>query len=203
MNPLMPVVVESGARGEKVWDLPSRLMKDRIIVLYEPIYEETAAIIIMQMLFLDNQDSQKPINFYINSPGGVCIDGLAIYDTMNLISSPVHTVCVGQASSMAAVLLAAGTKRYSLPNSRIMIHQPIGGAYGQATDVQIHADEIKKTRERLESILAKHMKKKPSEIKEMCERDYFMSSEEAKKNGIIDSVITNKKDMEKKQITKD
>ena len=193
----MPVVIESTARGEKIYDLPSRLMKDRIIVLYEDVNELTASIIMMQLLFLESQDSEKPINFYINSPGGSVSDGLAIYDTMRFLKSPVHTWCIGQACSMGAVLLAAGAKRFALPNARIMIHQPSGGARGQETEILIQAEEIKKTRTVLEKMLAEHTGKSVETIHADCERDNFMTSEEARKYGLIDYVVSSSNDMEK------
>jgi len=195
--PVMPVVIETTARGEKIYDLPSRLMKDRIVFLYEDVNHLTASIIVQQFLFLESQDTEKPINFYINSPGGSVTDGLAIYDTMRFLKSPIHTWCIGQAASMGAVLLAAGTKRYALPNSRIMIHQPLGGTQGQATDIEIQAEEIKKIRNLLENILAEYTGKKLEEIHLDCERDHFFTSEEAKKYGIIDYVVAKSSDMEK------
>ncbi len=194
---LMPMVIEASSRGERAYDLPSRLMKDRIIILYEDVNPHTANIIIMQMLFLEGQDSDKPIHFYINSPGGSVTAGLAIYDTMKFVKAPIHTYCLGQAASMGAVLLCSGKKgqRYALPHSRIMIHQPSGGAEGQSTDIQIQAKEILRCRETLERIMAEHTGQKYEVISKDCERDNFMSPEEAKKYGLIDNIVSSKFDV--------
>ena len=197
---MIPIVIEKGQGGyERAYDLPSRLMKDRIIFLTDVVTEMTSYIMVQQLLFLESQDKKAPISMYINSPGGNVTDGLAIYDTMQFISCPVHTLCVGEAASMAAVLLAAGAKghRYSLPNSRIMIHQPMGGVRGQATDVLIQAEEMKKVRRKLEDIISKHSGKKSEEVNKDCERDNFMSPSEALaygKNGLIDKILSNRDD---------
>ncbi len=196
MPVMMPVVIEQSGRGERVYDLPSRLMKDRIVTLFSEVDELSASVLIMQLLFLESQDKEKPIIMYINSPGGSVFDGLAIYDTMKFLECPVYTVCMGQAASMGAFLLGAGAKghRYALKNSRVMIHQPSGGTGGQSTDIQIQAKEIEKVRNNLESIMAEYTGKTLKQIHEDCERDNFMSPEEAKKYGIIDKVIVSRKD---------
>src|SRR5579871_835769 len=177
---LIPIVVEQTNRGERSYDIYSRLLKDRIVMLGTPINDDVANTIIAQLLFLESEDPDKDINLYVNSPGGVVTSGLAIYDTMQFMKAPVSTICVGQAASMGAVLLAAGAKgkRYALPNARIMIHQPSGGAQGQATDIEIQAKEILKVRERLNKILADHTGKPFEKIADDVERDYFMSAEE-------------------------
>lgn len=189
---LIPMVVEQSSRGERAYDIYSRLLKDRIIFLGTPVDDYVANLIIAQLLFLESEDPDKDINFYINSPGGVVTSGLAIYDTMQYIKPDVSTLCMGQAASMGALLLAAGTegKRFSLPNSRIMIHQVSGGAQGQATDIEIHAREILKNRERLNEILAKHTGQPLDRVAHDTERDYFMSGQEAVEYGLIDRVIT-------------
>jgi ATP-dependent Clp protease protease subunit len=189
---LIPMVIEQSSRGERAYDIYSRLLKDRIIFLGEQVTDTTANLMIAQMLFLESEDPDKDINLYINSPGGSVTAGLAIYDTMQYIKPEVATICMGQTSSMAALLLAAGAngKRYSLPNARILIHQPMGGAQGQATDIDIHAREILKIRERLNEILQHHTGQDIEKIRRDTERDYFMSAEEAKKYGVIDKVIT-------------
>lgn len=186
-----PVVIENDGRGERSYDIYSRLLKDRIIFLGGEIEDNIANSIIAQLLFLDAQDKEKDIVMYINSPGGVVTSGLAIYDTMRHIKADVSTVCVGQAASMGAVLLSAGTKgkRYSLPNSRVMIHQPSGGARGQATDIQIQAKEIEKLKKRLNEILSEATGKNIKEIYTDTERDNFMSAEEALTYGIIDKIL--------------
>jgi ATP-dependent Clp protease protease subunit len=186
------MVIEQSSRGERAYDIYSRLLKDRIIFLGEQVTDTTANLMIAQMLFLESEDPDKDINLYINSPGGSVTAGLAIYDTMQYIKPEVATICMGQTSSMAALLLAAGAngKRYSLPNARILIHQPMGGAQGQATDIDIHAREILKIRERLNEILQHHTGQDIEKIRRDTERDYFMSAEEAKKYGVIDKVIT-------------
>ncbi len=187
----MPAVFEQGSRGEKIYDLPSRLMKDRIVLLSEDVNPLTSSVLIMQFLFLDSQDAEKPIHFYINSPGGSVSDGLAIYDTMKLIKAPVYTTCIGMAASMGAFLLSAGEKgfRHALPNSRIMIHQPSGGAGGQSTDIQIQAREIERLRKLIDEILAKNTGKTAEQINKDCERDYYMSATEALKYGLVDKVV--------------
>ncbi len=189
--PLVPIVVEQSARGERSWDIFSRLLKDHIIFLGHQIDDQISNLLIAQILFLEAEDPDRDINIYINSPGGVVTAGLAIYDTMQFVRPHIHTMCVGQAASMGAVLLAAGHKgkRSALPNSRIMIHQPLGGAYGQATDVEIHAKEILRIKERLNQILAKHTGKGFDEVRKSTERDNFLSAEEAKEFGLIDVVI--------------
>ena len=189
---LIPMVIEQSSRGERAYDIYSRLLKDRIIFMGEQVADHTANLIIAQMLFLESEDPDKDINLYINSPGGSVTAGLAIYDTMQYIKPDVATICMGQTSSMAALLLAAGAKgkRYSLPNARILIHQPMGGAQGQATDIDIHAREILKIRERLNEILRDHTGQDIEKIRQDTERDYFMSAEEAKQYGVVDKVIT-------------
>ena len=189
---LIPMVIEQSSRGERAYDIYSRLLKDRIIFMGEQVVDDMANIIIAQMLFLESEDPDKDINIYINSPGGSVTAGLALYDTMQYIKPDIATICMGQTTSMAALLLAAGTKgkRYALPHGRIMIHQPLGGAQGQATDIDIHAREILKIRDELNKILAKHTGQDLKKIRKDTERDYFMSSEEAKEYGIIDKVIS-------------
>ncbi|NQT56379.1 MAG: ATP-dependent Clp endopeptidase proteolytic subunit ClpP [Desulfobacteraceae bacterium] len=189
---LIPMVIEQSSRGERAYDIYSRLLKDRIIFMGDQIQDGMANTVIAQMLFLESEDPDKDIFLYINSPGGVITAGLAIYDTMQYIRPDVATICMGQTTSMAALLLGAGAKgkRYALPHSRIMIHQPLGGMQGQATDINIHAKEILKVRETLNQILAKHTGQDIQKIREDTERDFFMSSEEAKNYGIIDKVIT-------------
>jgi ATP-dependent Clp protease protease subunit len=186
------MVIEQSSRGERAYDIYSRLLKDRIIFMGETVEDSMANTIIAQMLFLESEDPDKDINLYLNSPGGVTTSGLAIYDTMQYIRPDITTICVGQSASLAALLLAAGTKgkRYALPNSRIMIHQPLGGMQGQATDIDIHAKEILKTRDTLNEILAKHTGQDIEKIQRDTERDFFMSSDEAKEYGIVDKVIT-------------
>jgi ATP-dependent Clp protease protease subunit len=188
---LIPMVVEQSPRGERAYDIYSRLLKERIIFLGTPVTDEIASLIIAQMLFLEAEDPDKDITFYVNSPGGVVTAGLAIYDTMRYVRCDIATLCMGQAASMGALLLAAGTngKRYALPNSRILIHQPMGGFHGQATDIDIHAQEILRMRNDLNKILALHTGQNIRKIKKDTERDYFMSAEEAKKYGIIDKVL--------------
>ncbi len=188
---LVPMVIEQTNRGERAYDIYSRLLKDRIILVGTAIDDMSANLIIAQLLFLEAEDPAKDISMYVNSPGGLVTAGLAIYDTMQYIKSDVSTICIGQASSMGAVLLAAGArgKRHALPNARIMIHQPLGGFQGQATDIGIHAKEILRTRERLNEILAKHTGQTLERIQADTERDYFLSSEEAKDYGLIDSVL--------------
>lgn len=189
---LIPIVIEQSSRGERAYDIYSRLLKDRIIIMGEQVIDSIANTIIAQMLFLESEDPDKDINVYINSPGGSVTAGLAIYDTMQYIRPDLVTICMGQATSMGALLLASGAKdkRYALPNSRIMIHQPLGGAQGQATDIDIHAREILKTRDTLNKILAKHTGQNIEKISKDSERDFFMTTEEAKEYGIIDKIIT-------------
>ena len=192
MSYLVPMVIEKDGRGERAYDIYSRLLKDRIIFIGSPIDDTVANIIIAELLFLHNDDPDKDIHVYINSPGGSVTSGLAIYDTMQFVKPDVNTYCVGQAASMGAVLLAAGTKgkRYALPHSRVMLHQPWGGMEGTATDINIHAHEIIKIKERLENILVKHTGKPLDQIKRDTDRDFFMSAEEAKTYGIVDDVLT-------------
>ncbi|MBA2487566.1 MAG: ATP-dependent Clp endopeptidase proteolytic subunit ClpP [Nitrospira sp.] len=189
---LVPIVIEQTNRGERAYDIYSRLLKDRIIFLGAPIDDIFANLIIAQLLFLEAEDPEKDINLYINSPGGSVTAGLGIYDTMQYVKPAINTICLGQAASMGAFLLTAGTKgkRYALPNARVMIHQPMGGFQGQATEIDIHAREILKIRERLNEIMAKHTGQPLDKISQDTERDYFMSSEEAKRYGLIDEVIT-------------
>ncbi len=194
---LVPMVVEQTPRGERAYDIYSRLLKERIIFLGTAVNDEIANLVIAQLLFLEADDPDKDITFYINSPGGVITAGLAIYDTMRYVKSDIATLCLGQAASMGALLLAAGTagKRYSLPNSRIMIHQPLGGFQGQATDIDIHAKEILRIRKDLNAILASHTGQKVRKIQTDTERDFFMSAVEAKKYGIIDKVLAKREDV--------
>lgn len=188
----IPYVIEKSGRGERSYDIFSRLLKDRIVMLSGEVNDQVASTIIAQLLFLEAEDPEKDIYFYINSPGGVITSGMSIFDTMNYIRPDVSTICVGQAASMGAFLLSAGTKgkRYSLPNSRIMIHQPSGGAQGQSTDIQIQAKEIQRMKDDLNAILAENTGQKVAKIALDTERDNFMSAEEAKKYGMIDEVIT-------------
>jgi ATP-dependent Clp protease protease subunit len=191
---LIPMVVEQTGRGERAYDIYSRLLKDRIIFLGGGIDDYLANLIIAQLLFLESEDPEKDIHLYINSPGGIVTAGLAIYDTIQYLKTPVSTICVGQAASMGAVLLAAGTKgkRFSLPHARIMIHQPLGGFQGQATDISIHAQEILRLRDDLNQILAKHTGQALERIAADTERDFFMGSDAAKEYGIIDGVVQRK-----------
>ena len=193
-NTLVPMVIEQTARGERAFDIYSRLLKERIIFLTGPVFDQVASLLCAQLLFLESENPNKDIAFYINSPGGVVTSGLAIYDTMQYIRSPVSTVCIGQAASMGSLLLAAGAKgkRYALPNSRIMVHQPSGGAQGQATDIEIQAREILAVRARLNQIYAKHTGQDLETIERTLERDRFMSGEEAKIFGIVDQVVENR-----------
>ncbi|HET7664255.1 MAG TPA: ATP-dependent Clp endopeptidase proteolytic subunit ClpP [Rhodanobacteraceae bacterium] len=188
---LVPMVVEQTARGERSYDIYSRLLKERVIFLVGPIDDNVANLIVAQMLFLESENPDKDINFYINSPGGVVSAGLAIYDTMQFIKPDVSTMCIGQASSAGSLLLMAGAKgkRYALPNSRVMIHQPSGGAQGQATDIEIHAREIIYLRKRLNELYAHHTGRTVDELQLDMERDRFMSSDEAKAYGLIDDVL--------------
>ncbi|MCH3915772.1 MAG: ATP-dependent Clp endopeptidase proteolytic subunit ClpP [Acidaminococcaceae bacterium] len=188
----VPIVVEQTSRGERSYDIYSRLLKDRIVFITGEIEDQMANIVVAQLLFLEAEDPDKDIHIYINSPGGVVSAGLAIYDTMQYIKPDVSTICIGMAASMASVLLAAGAKgkRFALPNSKIMIHQPSGGAQGQASDIAIHAKEILRTREEMNKILAKHTGQTVEKIQEDTERDNFMTGSEAEKYGLIDAVIT-------------
>ncbi len=191
IDQLVPIVIEQTPRGERAYDIYSRLLKDRIVLLGFPIDDHIANLTVAQLLFLESEDPEKDIYLYINTPGGSVTAGMAIYDTMQYIKPDVVTICVGQAASMGAVLLAAGTKgkRYALPHSRIMIHQPIGGIQGQATDIIIHAEEIKRIKRMLNEILSKHTGKPLDKIEKDVERDYFMSAKEAQEYGIVDKVI--------------
>ncbi|MBO6486202.1 MAG: ATP-dependent Clp endopeptidase proteolytic subunit ClpP [Pelagibacteraceae bacterium] len=195
MNNLIPMVVEQTTRGERAYDIYSRLLKERIVFLVGNVNDNIASLVTAQLLFLESENPKKEIFFYINSPGGLVTSGLGIYDTMQYIKSPVSTLCIGQASSMGSFLLAAGEKgrRFSLPNSRIMVHQPSAGFQGQATDIQIHAKEILSLKERLNKIYSKHTGKSIKEISQALERDKFMTAEEAKDFGLIDSVVEKRK----------
>ncbi len=189
---LVPIVVEQTSRGERSYDIYSRLLKERIIFLGTPVDDYVANLVIAQLLFLESEEPDKDINFYINSPGGMVTSGLAIYDTMQYIKPDVQTICIGQAASMGALLLAAGTngKRYALPHARILIHQPMGGFQGQATDIEIHAREILRMKQELNEILAKHTNQSLERIAADTERDYFMSGDDASQYGIVDKVIS-------------
>jgi ATP-dependent Clp protease protease subunit len=191
---LIPIVIEQSSRGERAFDIYSRLLRDRIIFLGTAITDDVANVIIAQMLFLESEDPDKDIHFYINSPGGLVTAGMAIYDTMQYIKPDVSTLCMGQAASMAAVLLASGVKgkRFGLPHVRVMLHQPMGGFQGQATDIEIHAREILRLREELNRILTHHTGKPLDQIQADTERDFFMSGEEARDYGLIDEVITSR-----------
>lgn len=193
------MVIEHSSKGERAYDIFSRLLKDRIIFVGTAINDEIANLLIAQFLFLESDDPDKDINFYINSPGGVVTAGMAIYDTMQYIKPDITTVCIGQAASMAAVLLTAGTKgkRYSLPNSRILVHQPMGGTQGQASDIAIQAKEILRMKDTLNTILAAHTGRDIQQIQEDTDRDFFMTSNEARNYGLIDHVITNREDLDK------
>ena len=190
-NTLVPMVIEQTARGERAFDIYSRLLKERIIFLTGPVYDQVASLLCAQLLFLESENPNKDISFYINSPGGVVTAGLAIYDTMQYIRSPVSTVCMGMAASMGSLLLTAGEKgkRFALPNSKIMVHQPSGGAQGQATDIEIQAREILKTRQRLNEIYVRHTGQPIEEIQNKLERDTYMSAEEAMAFGLVDQVV--------------
>lgn len=192
---LIPMVVEQTGRGERAYDIYSRLLKDRIIFLGGGIDDHVANLIIAQMLFLESEDAEKDIHLYINSPGGIVTAGLAIYDTMQYLKAPVSTICVGQAASMGALLLAAGAagKRYALPHARIMIHQPLGGFQGQATDISIHAQEILRLKDTLNRIMAEHTGQELGKLSAATERDFFMGSEAAREYGIIDGIVSRKK----------
>ena len=200
--PLIPMVIEQSSRGERAYDIYSRLLKDRIIFLGTAMNDEVANLLIAQLLFLESEDPDKDINFYINSPGGLVTAGMAVYDTMQYIKPDITTVCIGQAASMGAVLLTAGTtgKRYSLPNSRILIHQPMGGFQGQASDIEIQAREILRMKDTLNQILVHHTGRKLKQIQADTDRDFFMTGEEAKEYGLIDHVITNRDDLDKLEV---
>ncbi len=201
INQLVPMVVEQTAKGERAYDIFSRLLKERIIFIGTPIEDEIANLIIAQMLFLEAEDKTKDINIYINSPGGVVTAGLAIYDTMQYLKSPITTICIGQAASFGAILLTAGTKgkRFALPNARIMIHQPLGGAQGAATDIEIQTKEILRMKKLLNEVLAKHTGQPLAKIEKDSDRDYYMSAQEAADYGLIDEVITQIKGKEEKK----
>jgi ATP-dependent Clp protease protease subunit len=194
--PLIPMVIEQSPRGERAYDIYSRLLKERIVLLGSPIDDDVANLIIAQLLFLEAEDAEKPIHLYINSPGGSVTAGLAIYDTMQYVRPEIATLCIGQAASMAAWLLAAGTpgRRLGLPNCRVMIHQPMGGFQGQATDVDIHAKEILKLRQRMNELLAQHVRKPVEQIAKDTERDYYLSADEALAYGLIDQVMARPQD---------
>jgi len=196
---IVPIVIEQTGRTERVYDIYSRLLKDRIIFIGTAINDSIANVVIAQLLFLQTEDPDKDIHIYINSPGGVVSAGLAIYDTMQYVKPDISTYCIGQAASMGALLLCAGSKgkRFALPNSRVMIHQPMGGFYGQATDVEIHAKEILKMKETLNNILAYHTGQLYEKIQADTERDFFMSGNDAKNYGIVDEVISSIKEMKK------
>jgi ATP-dependent Clp protease protease subunit len=188
---LVPIVVEQTGRGERAYDIFSRLLKDRIIFIGTPIDDQIADLVVAQMIFLEAEDPDREINLYINSPGGVVTSGLAIYDTMQFVKPPVSTLCMGQAASMGAVLLAAGAtgKRYALPNARMMIHQPLGGTQGQATDIEIYTKEMLKMKDQLNGILAKHCGKTVEQVAKDTDRNNFMSAAEAKAYGLIDEIL--------------
>ena len=194
LNTLIPMVVEQSSRGERAYDIYSRLLKERIVFLVGPINDNVASLITAQLLFLESEDPKKEISLYINSPGGLVTAGLGIYDTMQYIKPNVSTLCIGQAASMGSFLLAAGTKgkRFSLPNSRIMVHQPSAGFQGQATDIEIHANEVLSLKKRLNEIYSKHTDKSVDEIKTALERDNFMTPENAKDFGLIDKIVVNR-----------
>ncbi|MFZ2586721.1 MAG: ATP-dependent Clp endopeptidase proteolytic subunit ClpP [Alphaproteobacteria bacterium] len=200
-NYLVPMVIEQTARGERSFDIFSRLLKERVVFVSGQVEDQMANLIVAQLLFLEAENPEADISMYINSPGGVVTAGMAIYDTMQYIRCPVSTICMGQAASMGAVLLAGGAKgkRFALGNSKIMIHQPLGGAQGQATDILIQADEIRKTRDKLNGVLAHHTGQKISKIADDTERDNFMTSEEAKAYGLIDSVLVQREKAAKKK----
>ena len=194
LNTLVPMVVEQSSRGERAYDIYSRLLKERIVFVVGPINDTVASLVTAQLLFLESEDPKKEISLYINSPGGLVTAGLGIYDTIQYIKPDVSTLCIGQAASMGSFLLAAGTKgkRYSLPNSRIMVHQPSAGFQGQATDIEIHANEVLSLKKRLNEIYSKHTNKSVDEIKSALERDNFMTPENAKDFGLIDKVVVNR-----------
>ena len=191
MNTLIPMVVEQSSRGERAYDIYSRLLKERIVFLVGPVNDNVATLVTAQLLFLESESPKKEIYFYINSPGGLVTSGFGVYDTMQYVKSPVSTLCIGQASSMGSFLLTAGEKgkRFSLPNSRIMVHQPSAGFEGQATDIEIHANEIMLLKKRLNEIYSKHTGRSVEEIKNALERDKFMTPQEAKEFGLVDKVV--------------
>ena len=201
---LIPMVIEQTNRGERAYDIYSRLLKDRIIFIGAPIDDVFANVVIAQLLFLEAEDPEKDIHLYVNSPGGSVTAGMGIYDTMQYVRSPINTICLGQAASMGALLLTAGTKgkRFALPNARVMIHQPMGGFQGQATEIDIHAREILKIREKLNEIMAYHTGQPLDRISQDTERDYFLSGEEAKEYGLIDEVIVRSQEKDHKDDTK-
>ena len=191
INQLVPIVIEQTTRGERAYDIFSRLLKERIVIVGTPIHDQIANLAVAQLLYLASEDTSRDINMYVNSPGGIIYSGLAVYDTMQWVSAPISTICVGLAASMGSVLLAAGTagKRGALPNSRIMLHQPLGGTQGQASDIEIQAKEIIRLKQRLYQILAQHTGKPVERIAEDADRDYWLSAEEAKDYGIVDNVL--------------
>ncbi len=197
--PNIPIVIETTGRGERAYDIYSRLLRDRIVLLGTPIDDYVANLLCAQLLFLESEDPEKEINFYINSPGGSVTAGLAVYDTIQYLSAPVATLCLGQASSMGAVLLAAGAPgmRYALPHSRILLHQPMGGFQGQATDIDIQAREIIRLKGTLNEILASHTGQEIEKVEKDTDRDYFMSAKEARDYGVIDQVLSSRKELEK------
>ena len=197
MNTMVPIVVETSGRSERAYDIYSRLLKDRIVLLGSAVDDQVASVICAQLLFLESQDPEKEIYMYINSPGGSVSAGMAIFDTMNYITSPVATMCMGRAASMGALLLTAGQQgmRYALPNSQVMIHQPLGGYQGQATDIEIHTREILKTKARLNAIMAKCTNQPLEKVAKDTDRDYFMTAEEAKDYGLIDRVLNSRADL--------
>ena len=198
MNTLVPMVVEQSARGERAYDIYSRLLKERIIFISGPINDAVSTLVVAQLLFLEAENPKKEISMYINSPGGVVTSGLSIYDTMQYIRPEISTLCIGQAASMGSLLLAAGHsgKRFSLPNSRIMLHQPSGGFQGQASDIALHAEEILNLKKRLNTIYVKHCKQKLSKVETTLDRDNFMTAEEAKGWGIIDKIVETRKNID-------
>ena len=198
MNTLVPMVVEQSARGERAYDIYSRLLKERIIFISGPIDDAVSTLVVAQLLFLEAENPKKEISMYINSPGGIVTSGLSIYDTMQYVRPEISTLCIGQAASMGSLLLAAGHpgKRFSLPNSRIMLHQPSGGFQGQASDIALHAEEILNLKKRLNSIYVKHCKQKLSKVESTLDRDNFMTAEEAKGWGIIDKIVDTRKNID-------
>ena len=198
MNTLVPMVVEQSARGERAYDIYSRLLKERIIFISGPINDAVSTLVVAQLLFLEAENPKKEISMYINSPGGIVTSGLSIYDTMQYVRPEISTLCIGQAASMGSLLLAAGHpgKRFSLPNSRIMLHQPSGGFQGQASDIALHAEEILNLKKRLNSIYVKHCKQKLSKVETTLDRDNFMTAEEAKGWGIIDKIVNTRKNID-------
>ena len=204
MNTLVPMVVEQSARGERAYDIYSRLLKERIIFISGPINDAISTLVVAQLLFLEAENPKKEISMYINSPGGIVTSGLSIYDTMQYVRPEISTLCIGQAASMGSLLLAAGHpgKRYSLPNSRIMLHQPSGGFQGQASDIALHAEEILNLKKRLNSIYVKHCKQKLSKVETTLDRDNFMTAEDAKSWGIIDNIVNTRKNMESSEKNK-